>query len=614
MCGIAGDLIFHNATVPKVDWEKISSMMARRGPDDEGIWSDEGRCTLVFRRLAIIDLSCNGHQPMTACNGRFVVVFNGEIYNYKDLRKRLESQGVQFRSNSDTEVVLYALIEWGIEALDAFNGMFALGFYDKAEKRLLLARDHAGIKPLYYLTHSKGVVFASQYNQLLAHPLSQNLSVSQEALGLYLRLAYIPAPYALLQNSHMLEPGTWIQFTGMGHIQQGQYFNFPRCEAPSLKGEEALEAVDTVIAEAVKRQLISDVPVGAFLSGGIDSPLVVANMKSAGTNTIRTFTIGTGEEATDESSDAMRYARELGVEQVIERVKPDTALNLVDKVIDACGEPFGDYSIFPTMMVSHLASQDFKVMLSGDGGDELFWGYPRFGSVIQTAKYFRQPFLWRLVRKGIKRIAGLQDYSPDLSGCSLGEYHRAKLTHLPKNWLGRVWPSLPSWPSDVTAFGYTCGELNHVAQWSRWSEFVGHLPYVLKKVDRASMYHSLEVRVPLLDREVINVATQLDWRECFNLSQGIGKLPLRHALGRHTTFQSRTKRGFEVPMGSWLRTSLRERVEETLMKRDEILGLGIERKALRELFNLHLAGERDYAWGLWPILSLALWVDKYYHS
>ena len=380
MCGIAGELIFLNATGPKVDWERISSMMARRGPDDEGIWSDKDRCTLVFRRLAIIDLSQNGHQPMTACSGRFVLVFNGEIYNYKDLRSRLESQGVQFRSNSDTEVVLYALIEWGMAALDSFNGMFALGFYDKAEKRLLLARDHAGIKPLYYLTHSKGVVFASQYNQLMAHPFSQNLSVSQEALGLYLRLAYIPAPYALLQNSHMLEPGTWIQFTGTGDIQQGQYFHFPRCEMPSLKGEEALEAVDHVIAEAVKRQLISDVPVGAFLSGGIDSPLVVANMNASGTNTIRTFTIGTGEEATDESSDAMRYARELGVDHVIERVKPDTALNWVDKVIDACGEPFGDYSIFPTMMVSHLASQDFKVMLSGDGGDELFWGYPRFGS------------------------------------------------------------------------------------------------------------------------------------------------------------------------------------------------------------------------------------------
>jgi asparagine synthase (glutamine-hydrolysing) len=613
MCGVAGELRFNSETEPKADWTKISSMMARRGPDDEGIWSDEGRCTLVFRRLAIIDLSLNGHQPMAVCNGRFVLVFNGEVYNFKDLRKRLESLGVQFRSNSDTEVVLYALIEWGIAALDAFNGMFALGFYDKAEKRLLLARDHAGIKPLYYLIRPQGVVFASQFNQLLAHPLSRNLGVSQEALGLYLRLAYIPAPYALLQDSHMLEPGTWIQFTEKGHVQQGQFFSMPRCETPSLKGAEAIEAVDGVIAEAVKRQLISDVPVGAFLSGGIDSPLVVAKMKSAGTGTIRTFTIGTGEEATDESTDAMRYARELGVEQTVEHVKPDTALDLIDNVIDACGEPFGDYSMFPTMMVSHLASRDYKVMLSGDGGDELFWGYPRFGSLIKMAKDSRLPRWWRLARRGYQKVLGLPYQSPYLPACSLGELHRTKLTHLPELWLRRVFPALPSWPSEYAPFAYTRREPNEVAQWSRWSEFVGHLPYVLLKVDRASMYHSLEVRVPLLDREVINVATQIDWRECFDVSRKIGKLPLRHALARHTTYQSRTKRGFEVPMGSWLRTSLRERFEESLLKRDEILGLEIERKALRELFTLHLKGERDYAWGLWPLFSLALWADKYYH-
>lgn len=614
MCGVAGELRFNDAIEPKADWGEISSMMARRGPDDEGIWSDEARCTLVFRRLAIIDLSLNGHQPMTVCNGRFVLVFNGEVYNFKDLRKRLEGRGVKFRSHSDTEVVLYALIEWGIAALDLFNGMFALGFYDKAEKRLLLARDHAGIKPLYYLITPKGVVFASQYNQLLAHPLSRNLGISQEAVGLYLRLAYIPAPYALLQDSHMLEPGAWIQFTEAGHVQQGQFFSFPRCEKPHLKGNEAIEAVDGVITEAVKRQMISDVPVGAFLSGGIDSPLVVAKMKSVSTGAIRAFTIGTGEEATDESPDAMRYAREIGVEHIVEHVKPDTALDLIDNVIDACGEPFGDYSMFPTMMVAHLASRNYKVMLSGDGGDELFWGYPeRFGSLIQMAKDSRVPFWWRRIRGGIQRVLGLKYQNPSLPGCSLGESHRRMLTHLPEIWLRRVLPTLPAWPAEYTAFEYTDRELNGVAQWSRWSEFVGHLPYVLMKVDRASMYHSLEVRVPLLDREVIDVATQIDWRECFDLSQRIGKLPLRHVLSRHIAYQSRTKRGFEVPMGSWLRTSLRERFEESLLKRDDILGLEIERKALRELFDLHLTGERDYAWGLWPLLSLALWVDKNYH-
>ena len=614
MCGIAGELRFNSATEPKADWDTISSMMARRGPDDEGIWSDQERCTLVFRRLAIIDLSLNGHQPMTACNGRFVLVFNGEVYNFKDLRKRLEGRGVQFRSHSDTEVVLYALIEWGIAALDCFNGMFALGFYDKAEKRLLLARDHAGIKPLYYFTTPVGVVFASQFNQLLAHPLSRNLGISREALSLYMRLAYIPAPYALLQDSHMLEPGTWMQITETRDIQQGKYFSLPRCETPYLKGNEAIEAVNAVITEAVKRQMISDVPVGAFLSGGIDSPLVVAKMKAAGRGAIRAFTIGTGEEATDESTDAMRYAREIGVEHTVEHVKPDTALDLIDNVIDACGEPFGDYSMFPTMMVSHLASRAYKVMLSGDGGDELFWGYPgRFGSLMQMAKDSRLPFWSRRVRGGIQRMLGLNYQNPYLPSCSLGESHRTMLSHLSESWLRRVLPTLPSWPSEYTVFEYTDRELNGVAQWSRWSEFVGHLPYVLMKVDRASMYYSLEVRVPLLDREVINVATQIDWRECFDLNQRIGKLPLRHALARHTAYQSRTKRGFEVPMGTWLRTSLRERFEESLLKRDEILGFEIERKALRELFNLHLTGERDYAWGLWPLLSLALWVDKYYH-
>jgi len=612
MCGVAGELRFNSATEPKADWDTISSMMARRGPDDEGIWSDEERCTLVFRRLAIIDLSLNGHQPMTACNGRFVLVFNGEVYNFKDLRRRLESLGVKFCSTSDTEVVLYALIEWGIAALDSFNGMFALGFYDKREKRLLLARDHAGIKPLYYLIRPKGVVFASQYNQLLAHPLSRDLGISQEALGLYLRLAYIPAPYALLQDSHMLEPGTWIEVTETGHLRQGKFFSLPRCETPYLKGVEAIEAVDGAVTEAVKRQLISDVPVGAFLSGGIDSPLVVAKMKSAGMGAIRAFTIGTGEEATDESTDAMRYAREIGVEHTVEHVKSDTACGLIDDVIDACGEPFGDYSMFPTMMVSHLASRDYKVMLSGDGGDELFWGYPRFGSLIKMAKDSRLPFWLRRIRGGLQGVLGLHYQSPYLPSCSLGESHRTKLSHLPESWLKRIFPALPSWPSEYTAFAYTCCEPNSVAQWSRWSDFVGHLPYVLMKVDRASMYHSLEVRVPLLDREVINVVTQIDWRGCIDMRRRIGKLPLRHALARHSTYQSPTKRGFEAPMGSWLRTSLREKFEESLLKRDEIFGLGIERKALRELFSLHLTGQRDYAWGLWPLLSLALWADKYY--
>ena len=614
MCGIAGELRFSKNSEPRADWNAIGEIMARRGPDDAGMWSDGGRCTLVFRRLAIIDLSANGHQPMTGGNGRYALVFNGEVYNFQELRKELEHLGVRFRSTSDSEVVLHALIEWGTKALDRFNGMFALGFYDSVEKRLLLARDHAGMKPLYYLIAPEGIVFASQYNQLLMHPFSHNLGVSQEALGLYLRLAYIPAPYALLQGSHMVEPGSWVLFTATGQVENGQYFQFPRYETPSLKGDEALEAVNAAITAAVKRHLISDVPVGAFLSGGIDSPLVVAKMRALCTSPIRAFTIGTDEERTDESKDAIIYAREIGVEHTIEQVTPDKTLDLLDDVIDACGEPFGDYSMFPTMLVSRLASRNFKVMLSGDGGDELFWGYPdRFGSLLKMSKDFRLPYWWRCLRGGMQSILGAGRQGLNRPPRSLGDCHRAMLTHLPEMWLRRVFPSLPAWPSQYTAFSYASRDQDSAAQWSRWSEFVSHLPYVLMKVDRASMYHSLEVRVPLLDREVIDVAARVDWRECLDMKQMMGKRPLRRALARHTTYQSRAKRGFEVPMGSWLRTSLREKFEESILNRDEILGLQIDKKTLRKLFDLHLHGGRNFAWGLWPLLSLGLWVDKHHH-
>ncbi len=614
MCGIAGELLFTSPAGRKADWDSISALMARRGPDDSGIWTDDKGCTLVFRRLAIIDLSPMGHQPMTVGNGRFVLVFNGEVYNFQELRHELESRGVQFRSTSDSEVVLHALIEWGNKALERFNGMFALAFYDSVERRLLLARDHAGIKPLYYLIRPKGIVFASQYNQLLAHPLSHDLDISQEALGLYLRLAYVPAPYGILEDSYMLKPGTWIRCNAERKLQEGIFYQFPQYEMTRLKGRDAIDAVDAVTSAAVKRHMVSDVPVGTFLSGGVDSPLVVAKMRAAKSSVIEAFTIGTGEEATDETGDAGAFARELGVKHTIETMMPSQSLDFIDDVIDACGEPFGDYSMFPTMMVSRMASQKYKVMLSGDGGDELFWGYlSRFGPLVGRAEEFRTPLWYRWLGRAFQKFSRKRLSNPYLTHSSLGDWHRSMLTHLPEFWLKQVFPSLAAWPTDYTVFQNDNCESRRAAEQSRLTEFVGHLPYVLMKVDRASMYHSLEVRVPLLDREVIEVAAQIDWKECLDIPQGIGKIPLRRVLARYATHQTQVKRGFEVPMGTWLRTSLREMIEESLMKRDELLGLGIDKNGLRKLFALHLSGQGDFAWGLWPLLSLALWVDKHYH-
>ena len=614
MCGIAGELRFRTKQSARADWDKISSMMSRRGPDDNGFWSDDGYCTLVFRRLAIIDLSPRGHQPMTVGNGRYTLVFNGEVYNFKELRGQLESRGVTFRSSSDSEVVLYALIEWGTEALGRFNGMFALGFYDSVEKKLLLARDHAGMKPLYYLTCDNGVVFGSQYDQLLVHPWSSHLGVSEEALGLYLRLAYIPAPWALKENTHMLEPGMWMEISAGGHCKQDHFYIFPQHTEPSLRGEEALEAVDEAITAAVKRHLISDVPVGAFLSGGIDSPLVVAKMRSVCSNAIQTFTIGTGERETDESLDAEAYAKEIGVEHQVEHISPDQALGLLTDVIDACGEPFGDYSIFPTLMVSRLASRDHKVVLSGDGGDELFWGYPsRFATLIRLTEDFKMPRWVRRLQWGMKR-ALLKGNDRFLLMDSLGNCHRAMHTHLPEALLKEIFPSLPVWPSACNAYVYGSRDPDRIAQLSRWNEMVYHLTMVLMKVDRASMYNSLEVRVPLLDHEVIEVASKIDWRDCLNVGRKLGKLPLRHTLAGSVKHQTYKKRGFEIPMATWLRTSLREMFQEYVLKRAEIVGLEINRKALRHVFERHCDGRGNYARGLWPLLSLALWEKKHYVS
>lgn len=615
MCGIVG--VFHtDSKISDSDThliKKLSELMARRGPDDEGFWSDGELCALGFRRLSILDLSPSGRQPMITKDGRYVIVYNGEVYNFQELRRELESEGVRFRSTGDTEVVLYALARWGVKALERFNGMFALGFYDTAEKRLLLARDHAGIKPLYYLLTSRGMVFASQYDQILTHPWSKDLRVSREALALYLRLGYIPAPYALLENTYMLEPGTWLEISSDGIIRRGRFFEFPQYVEPDLQGAEAYEAVDAIITEAVRRHLISDVPLGTFLSGGIDSPLVAAKIRAVSNESVKAFTIGTNNDCFDESQDAIKYAREIGLEHIVRHVSPNDALNMLDDVIAACSEPFGDYSIFPTMIITRLASCEVKVMLSGDGGDELFWGYVgRFGSVIEKARDFRQPYWWRSVRWGMKKLFNLGSGHRNLRWFSIGDWYRAKHTRIPEEWLQRIFPDIPPWPKGFSLFTYNDWEPNRTAQWLRWNEFVGHLTMVLLKVDRASMYHSLEVRVPLLDREVVEVATRVDWRSCLDLVKGIGKLPLRYALARHVRHQTQRKRGFTVPMSEWLRGPLRQIFEEAVLAKREIVGLPLNRNALSEMFYQHLSGMSDYAWGLWVLLSLALWEERYF--
>ncbi len=611
MCGIAGEFRLR-ADAPVADWDQISKIMRARGPDDKGHWSDDHSCTMVFRRLSIQDLTQAGHQPMLSADGRYVIVFNGEVYNFKELRRELEAEGWRFQSGSDTEVVLYAMVAWGIKALDRFNGMYAFGFFDTVTKQLLIARDHVGIKPIYYLSGKYGLVFASQFDQILAHPWSRGCDVSQAGLALYLRMAYIPASYSILQSVRMLPPGHYVTIDQQGTVNEYAYYVFPRFQSPDLRGAEADAAVDAAISAAVRRQMVADVPLGAFLSGGIDSPLVIAKMLEH-TRDVHAFTIGTQDKATDESIDAKRYADALGVRQTIRHFSRSEAYAILDDVVAASGEPFGDYSIFPTLLVSRLARENYKVMLSGDGGDELFWGYAkRFSDALNIAPQFCSPHWQRKLRWGVKKLTGVGTIDWQANAYkNIGAYYRRKHSRLSESVLADIFPGLPAWPHEYQQFDFAGCDPDTVAQWTRWNELTGHLTMVLLKVDRASMSQSLEVRVPLLDREVIATAARVDWRSCLDTGTAIGKRVLRQSLARHLSHQTQHKKGFEVPMSDWLRTSLKEPYMDLVVNSKSLMGMEVNRKAIYELFKRNEDRKQDLGWTLWPFLSLALWQDRF---
>lgn len=609
MCGIVGQFALspnNENTVQLIT--NLTNLMAKRGPDNAGYWSDGSHCSLGFRRLSILDLTPSGNQPMVTPDGRYALVINGEVYNFVELRAELQKKGWQFRSSGDAEVVLFALAEWGKAALDRFNGMFALAFYDSLEKRLLLVRDHVGSKPLYFLKSSQGLVFASQYDQIMAHPWAKGLATDQGALSLYLVFGYIPAPYAILDQTFMLEAGSWLEVDSTGFYKTGRYFDFPKYQEPDLGGVEAFEAVDEALESAVRRQMVSDVPLGCFLSGGIDSPLITTIAQSLSNKAIKAFTIGVENSPLDESEEAIRYAQQIGVEHHVENIRFDQVVDLIGDVSKACSEPFGDYSIFPTLLISKFASEQVKVMLSGDGGDELFWGYTgRMGSAIRHASLFKLPFWARKARWHLFRPKG--DWASSYFRTP-GRWYRSFHEHNFESLLRRFFPDLAPFPESFHQYDYIGNDTDKTAQWVRWNEFTGHMGNGMLKVDRGSMYNSLEVRTPLLDRDVINVARRVDWRSCLDIKNDVGKIPLRQALSKRLDFQSSGKRGFAVPMDEWLRGPLKEMMFDLVINRPDLLGLQINKDNLSSFFQGHLDG-KNWAWGLWILLSLALWEDHY---
>ena len=624
MCGIVGEWSQQAGAITPPDVvPRLTAMMARRGPDDAGYWSDGRRCQMGFRRLAILDLTEKGRQPMVSQDQRFVLVFNGEVYNFRELREQLQAVGVRFRSSGDAEVVLYALATWGREALDRFNGMFALALFDSAEQSLLLARDHAGIKPLYYSHTHDGVVFGSQYNQIMNHPWNREAQPSATGLRLYLQCGLIPAPHGLLKNTYAIEPGQWVQFRPGKNTNRGFYYCFPKDSQSELRGPEAIDALDQAVSRAVGRCLISDVPVGCFLSGGIDSPVVATKMH-AHVGSVSAFTIGTAGDRHDEASDAKRYAGEIGHRFVMRELLPDHSVDLIEDVAAATSEPFADVSIFPTLAVSQLASEHVKVVLSGDGADELLWGYAgRYSTFLKKSGALRKSMWLRYCRWKLNQlVVGAAKFThPNDRGYrdlpfypGVGDWHRWKTSRLRTPWLERLFPDLPGLQTDSGQFRLTTREARQPAAWLRWSEYYAGMQTILAKVDRASMHHSLEVRVPLLDREVVDVCSRIDVEDCLDTASGIGKQPLRAVLRRSLRHQTLEKRGFRISMDHWLRKQLKPLIEDLLLTTDSILGFPFNCDAARTMFEQHVSGRVDHARHLWTLLSLRLWELNHYKS
>ncbi len=606
MCGIAGYW-----TPGSIDKEAINAMLntiVHRGPDDSGVWRDgRGSVVLGQRRLAIIDLSPGGHQPMLSDDGKTVITFNGEIYNYLELRQELESKGLRFRSQSDTEVLLKGYEIWGVNVLDKLVGMFAFVLWDEKKQQLFCARDRAGEKPLYYTQGERGFAFASELQALTMLPWVDT-TLDQEAIALYLNHSYIPAPHSIYKGVRKLPPAhamtidakgmkVWRYWDPVKVIEQGVI---------NISEEEALEQLGHLLRQAVKGQMIADVPLGAFLSGGIDSSTVVSIMQElSGSRPVKTFTIGFAEARFNEAEHAKAVADYIGTEHTCEYLTEQDSLNLIPQLPAMYGEPFGDASALPTHLVSRVARKHVTVSLSGDGGDEAFGGYTRHGGLegyaplLKTLSPFA-PVLKPIVKLMPSRISRLEPYL----GKPLQVYYRSSfgtfkdhevrsLTGLqPYNFeFERAWntPNL-----SVRRHAMLCDMLSYMPE------------AVLVKVDRAAMATSLETRAPLLDHRILEWSLRLP--ETLVQDKRVLKQLAFKRIPR--ALLERPKQGFGVPLSEWFRKDLRNLLIDSLQP-SRLKALGLENTAFVEtLVREHISGTQDNSARLWPLLALSLWQDE----
>ncbi|TDR76715.1 asparagine synthase (glutamine-hydrolyzing) [Paludibacterium purpuratum] len=644
MCGIVGICVSPGHEIDLERLRKMTDAISHRGPDASGLWlSPDLRVGLGHRRLSILDLSPAGAQPMTSPSGRFVVTYNGEIYNFQALRQKLEEFGIHFNGHSDTEIVLAAFERWGIpDTLAKLSGMFALAVWDTEDQSLWLARDRVGIKPFFYSTANNQLLFASELKPLVIY-LGTLPSISQVGLSEYLRLGYVPGELSIFEGIHKLPPGCYAKYQNGQLSAPIAYWHIEDVVARGASAmltdtQDAIDQLEKTLSHAVASHMVSDVPLGAFLSGGIDSSTVVALMQAQSSRPIKTFSIGFHERGYNEAEHAHAVAKHLGTEHTELYVSDEDARGVIPLLPEMYDEPFADPSQIPTFLVSRLARQHVTVALSGDGGDELFAGYNRYMFVSsfwrrlkQLPAPLRKAMAQLLASKSadnwdnlFHRLKGIlpKGVIPALPGqkihkvatilpaASLDAVHARLIAQWPNPELLLQTPWRMDMPPEMNLSRLSDQALTDAEQQMLWDIQSYLVDDILTKVDRASMRVSLEARVPLLDPSVIDLA----WRIPFSmkLREGNSKWILRQVLYRYVpkALVERPKMGFSVPVDDWLRHSLHDWADNYLAA-DRLNAEGyLESKTVRQTWQQHRTGTINAGGQIWTLLMFQTWLEN----
>ncbi|CAM3987567.1 MULTISPECIES: asparagine synthase (glutamine-hydrolyzing) [Flavobacterium] len=606
MCGFLIEYAPNNL-ISKENFLELLTISKKRGPDYQGYWSNNSTVQFGFNRLAIVDLSEAGNQPMSSFNTRFTIVFNGEIYNHKELRRKL--QYTNFRGNSDTETIIACFEEWGVlKTVKQLDGMFALSIYDHLTKELTLVRDFVGIKPLFYGYSNGKLIASSQYDQITQHKEFKNKSINPQVLKLYLQQHFMPAPFGLYDDTFQVLPGEMITFNLEGKKTHYRYWELPSKPEYSITSEkEAISLVEETLNSCVQDQLLADVSLGAFLSGGVDSPLICSFAKKHHKN-INVFSIGSDSKIHDESERAKQFADALELKQEIWNLTAKETLQYWNEATAALHEPLADFSILPTYLVSKLAKKSVTVALSGDGGDELFFGYERFWSIGKNIKYQNYPSIVRKAVYGFdKYTSGNKRINDVVLTDKQSTAHENLHSRFRPNWLNKIAPELidMNLPNQWDIYDYS-NEKDERALLGRLrkAEFYGMMQKTLRKVDLASMENSLEVRVPFLQKKMIEASLQID--PMLSYGNGKQKQLLKNVLNKRVPSvpEEKVKKGFSVPLSKWIKEELKGEFSSKLLD-SNFDGFGFDKKQIEKLLKAHVEGNQDLKWPLFTLYALA---------